>query len=92
MSPVCELNSSGTVTATNMYSVNGLASRNTSSGSTFYEFDQSGSVSDLSGGVGFTRGFKYALSKITDNDNVCNRCCFGLRFNATDTTFYCPVC
>jgi RHS repeat-associated protein len=45
-SPVCELNSSGTVTATNTYTINGLVSRNTSSGSTFYEFDQSGNVSE----------------------------------------------
>jgi RHS repeat-associated protein len=46
MSPVCELNSSGTVMATNTYTPYGLVSRNTSSGSTFYEFDPQGSVSE----------------------------------------------
>jgi RHS repeat-associated protein len=44
-SPVCEFSSSGTVLATNTYSVHGLVSRNTSSGSTFYEFDPQGAVS-----------------------------------------------
>jgi RHS repeat-associated protein len=44
--PVCELNSSGTVTATNTDTINGLVSRNTSSGSTFYEFDPQGTVAE----------------------------------------------
>ena len=43
-SPVCEMNSSGTVIATNTYGLAGLVSRNTSSGSTFYEFDPQGTV------------------------------------------------
>jgi RHS repeat-associated protein len=44
--PVRELNSSGTVTATNTDTINGLVSRNTSSGSTFYEFDPQGTVAE----------------------------------------------
>jgi RHS repeat-associated protein len=42
--PVLEENSSGTVTATNTFGANGLLSRNTSSGSTFYTFDQQGNT------------------------------------------------
>jgi len=42
--PVCELNASGAVVATNTYTINGLVSRNTSAGSTFYEFDPQGTV------------------------------------------------
>jgi RHS repeat-associated protein len=45
-SPICELNSSGTVTATNTYTLNGLVSRNSAAGSTFYEFDEQGSVAE----------------------------------------------
>jgi RHS repeat-associated protein len=44
--PICELNSSGTVTATNTFTFTGLVSRNTSSGSTFYEFDPQGTVAE----------------------------------------------
>jgi RHS repeat-associated protein len=43
-SPVCEMNSSGTITATNTYGLAGLISRHTASGSTFYEFDPQGTV------------------------------------------------
>jgi RHS repeat-associated protein len=42
--PVCEMNSSGTITATNTYGVTGLISRHTSSGSIFYELDPQGTV------------------------------------------------
>jgi len=44
--PICELNSGGTVTATNSFGANGLVSRNTSAGSVFYEFDVHGSVTN----------------------------------------------
>jgi RHS repeat-associated protein len=44
--PVCELNSSGSVMATNTDTINGLVSRNTSSGTTFYEFDPQGTVAE----------------------------------------------
>jgi RHS repeat-associated protein len=40
------MNSSGTITATNTYGLAGLISRYTSSGSTFYEFDPQGTVSE----------------------------------------------
>lgn len=42
--PVCEENSSGTVTATNTFGPDGLLSRNTGSGSVFYTFDQQGNI------------------------------------------------
>jgi RHS repeat-associated protein len=42
--PVCELNASGTVTATNTVGVNGLISRHTPAGSTLYQFDPQGTV------------------------------------------------
>jgi RHS repeat-associated protein len=44
--PVCELNSGGAITATNTFAADGLVSRNTSSGSTFYEFDPQGTVAE----------------------------------------------
>lgn len=50
----CQLNSSGTVIATNTFGPTGLLSRHTSSGSTFYTFDAGGSVNrrtDSSGSV-----------------------------------------
>lgn len=51
--PVCELNSSGTVTATNTFGVGDLLSRNTSTGSVFYTFDPSGNVAQrLNGSAG----------------------------------------
>ena len=40
------MNSSGTITATNTYGFAGLISRHTSSGSTFYEFDNQGAVAE----------------------------------------------
>ena len=45
--PVCEYNSSGTLTATNTFGADGLVSRRNVSGSTttFYTFDERGSVS-----------------------------------------------
>jgi RHS repeat-associated protein len=43
--PVCELNSSGTVTATNTFGAAGLLSRHTSS-SLFYSFDPAGNVAE----------------------------------------------
>ena len=56
--PVCELNSSGTVTAVNTFGANGLISRATISGGTptptYYTFDTTGSVAqrtDASGAV-----------------------------------------
>ena len=56
--PVCELNSSGTVTAVNTFGANGLISRATISGGTptptYYTFDTTGSVAqrtDSSGAV-----------------------------------------
>jgi len=42
--PVCELDASGTVTATNTFGAHGLLSRNVSAGSTFYAFDPQGGV------------------------------------------------
>jgi RHS repeat-associated protein len=44
--PVCELNSSGTVTATNTFGAAGLLARHTSSGSLFYSFDTAGNVAE----------------------------------------------
>src|SRR5436309_14989116 len=42
--PVIEMDGSGNVTATNTFGFNGLVSRHTASGSTFYCFDHQGSV------------------------------------------------
>ena len=42
--PVCELSSTGAVTATNTFGGTGLLSRHTVSGSTFYAFDERGNV------------------------------------------------
>jgi RHS repeat-associated protein len=42
--PVLETNQNGTVTAVNTYGPNGLLSRHTSSGTTYYTFDLQGSV------------------------------------------------
>ncbi len=42
MTPVCEMNASGTVTAVNTFGVDGLASRHSGSSSTFYTFDNQG--------------------------------------------------
>ena len=42
--PVCELDSTGNVTATNTFAGAGLLSRHTSAGSTFYTFDERGNV------------------------------------------------
>ena len=42
--PVCELDSTGAVTATNTFGVNGLLSRHTGAGSAFYACDLSGNV------------------------------------------------
>jgi RHS repeat-associated protein len=44
MQPVCELDGSGNVTATNTFGANGLLSRRVSSSSTFYTFDMQGGV------------------------------------------------
>ena len=44
--PVCELNSSGSLIATNTYTINGIASRNTGGASIYYEFDQQGNVAE----------------------------------------------
>jgi len=43
--PICEIDSTGTVTALNTWGPNGLVSRDTSSGSAFYTFDPQGNVS-----------------------------------------------
>ena len=49
---VCELNTSGAVVATNSFGARGLASRHSSAGSTFYDFDLSGNVAQrLSSGA-----------------------------------------
>jgi hypothetical protein len=48
---VCELNSSGTVTACNTFGANGLLSRHTSS-SLFYSFDTSGNVAETHNSAG----------------------------------------
>ena len=42
--PVCEMDSSGNVTATNTFGGSGLLSRHTGAGSTFYTFDERGNV------------------------------------------------
>jgi len=42
--PVCELGSSGNVTATNTFGANGLVSRHSGGNSVFYTFDPSGNV------------------------------------------------
>ncbi len=42
MTPVCEMNASGTVTAVNTFGPDGLASRHSGSSSTFYTFDNQG--------------------------------------------------
>lgn len=42
--PVCEMDASGAVTATNTFGGSGLLSRHTSAGSTFYTFDERGNV------------------------------------------------
>jgi RHS repeat-associated protein len=52
--PVIEMNSSGTVTATNTFGGSGLVSRRVSTSSTFYSFDSEGNVTqegDSSGSV-----------------------------------------
>jgi hypothetical protein len=42
--PVCELEGSGAVTASNAFGANGLVSHTASSATTFYTFDPQGSV------------------------------------------------
>jgi hypothetical protein len=42
--PVVEMDSTGAVTATNTFGAEGLLSRHTAAGSTFYTFDAQGSV------------------------------------------------
>ncbi|HEV2471965.1 MAG TPA: RHS repeat-associated core domain-containing protein [Chthonomonadales bacterium] len=44
--PVCEVNSSGTVTACNTFGAEGLLSRHTSGGSVFYAFDPQGNPAE----------------------------------------------
>jgi hypothetical protein len=44
---VCELDSSGAVTATNTFGAAGLLSRHTSSDSLFYSFDPAGNVAQV---------------------------------------------
>jgi RHS repeat-associated protein len=70
--PVCELSSSGTVTATNTYTANGLVSRNTSSGSIFYEFDPQGNVSERLNATGACTGSSTAdaLGVVTNSAAV----------------------
>jgi RHS repeat-associated protein len=69
---VCELSSSGAVTATDTFGADGLISRHTSSGSVFYEFDLSGNVAERR-----TSSDTLASSDLTDG--------FGSR-QTTDTT------
>ena len=45
LTPVCETDGSGNVTAVNTWGANGLLARHTSAGSVFYAFDPQGSVS-----------------------------------------------
>jgi RHS repeat-associated protein len=71
--PVCELNSSGSVLATNTYTINGLVSRRASSTSTFYEFDPQGSVSERLNASG-----SCVVSSIADS--------FGLITNDSSTS------
>jgi RHS repeat-associated protein len=71
--PVCELNSSGTVLATNTYAMNGLVSRRASTTSTFYEFDPQGSVSERLNSSG-----SCTVSSITDS--------FGLVTNGSSVS------
>ena len=44
--PVCELSSTGSLTATNTYTINGITSRNAAGASTSYQFDQQGNVAE----------------------------------------------
>ena len=50
--PVCELNSSGTVTAVNTFGATGLVSRTTLAGVTYYTFDANGSVAQRTNSSG----------------------------------------
>ena len=54
--PVCEYGSSGTLLATNTYGADGLVSRHTSAGSTFYLFDERGNVSQRTSSTGSVLG------------------------------------
>jgi len=58
--PVCELNGSGTITATNTFGGHRLVSRNASSATTFYTFDPQGGVAqrlNASDAVGSTDAY-----------------------------------
>ncbi len=50
--PVCELDGTGAVTATNTFGANGLLSRHTSAGSVFYACDLSGNVAQRANASG----------------------------------------
>ncbi len=50
ISPVCELNGSGSVTGVNTFGGNGVLSRHTSAGNAFYTFDLEGNVAQRLGG------------------------------------------
>lgn len=78
--PVCELSSSGAVTATNTFGPNGLISRHTSSGSIFYAFDAHGSVCErVTGGGTVTSAqvFDAYGSRQSTDGNTDPYCGFG---------------
>ena len=66
--PVCEIDSSGTVTATNTFGGHGLLSRNASSATVFYTFDPQGGVAQrltASDAVGSTDAYNAWGSRTT---------------------------
>jgi hypothetical protein len=72
MQPVCELNSSGSLTAVNTFGANGLLSRRVSSTSTFYTFDNQGAVAqrlDSSAGNVDTNQFDAFGNRIASTDS-----------------------
>jgi RHS repeat-associated protein len=72
MEPVCELNSSGSLTAVNTFGANGLLSRRVSSTSTFYTFDQQGGAAqrlDSGGGNIDTNQFDAFGNRIASTDS-----------------------
>jgi len=69
LTPVCEMDGNGNVTAVNTFGDNGLLSRHTSTGSVFYTFDPTSNVTQ----------------RLDANDNVLGSYCFDAFGNRTST-------
>jgi RHS repeat-associated protein len=87
--PVCELNSSGSVTATNTFGADGLLYRHAGSSTTYYTFDPNGSVAERlnSGGTVVSADFYDGYGKQTSAESAAPDC-FGYGAQAgyyTDT-------